>query len=449
MISFGMADLLFDVLNGVFGMFFFIFWETEIKLNIWLVTVAYIIYAIWNSVNDPLVGYLSDKPKKFWKKYGKRYPLVILGGLPAILTLAAIFSPPYLDPISGAWIYFAWILITTCTYEFFFTLISLNHFAQYPEKYREDRARRKVGAIRMALSLVGTVIGYVIPPFFIEYGDPSSYMRMAWIFAFFSLIIFGSTIPGHRESKELKLKYVKDQASEYKLSFWKALKLSLTLKNFMAVVLIFLLDSIIGASLTASIQYVTKYILESSPESSTLILAGFILVALLSLWPWLILSNKLENNRKMLIIGVFLNTIFLLPFMFAQTLIGMTISAIFLGIGGGALRIGRNPVMADAIDEATVKYGQHFEGVLMGVYTFFNRFSLIGQGLIFAIVHQFTGFNPYATHQTELAKFGIRMHTSLIPMILTLIGLIIFILVYNLTPERTKEIKEKLKELNL
>jgi len=134
MISFGMADLLFDVLNGVFGMFFFIFWETEIKLNIWLVTVAYIIYAIWNSVNDPLVGYLSNKPKKFWKKYGKRYPLVVLGGLPAILTLAAIFSPPYLDPISGAWIFFAWILITTCTYEFFFYFNIFKSFCSISRK---------------------------------------------------------------------------------------------------------------------------------------------------------------------------------------------------------------------------------------------------------------------------------------------------------------------------
>jgi len=104
---------------------------------------------------------------------------------------------------------------------FFFTLISLNHFAQYPEKFREDRARRKVGAIRMALSLVGTVIGYVIPPFFIEYGDPSSYMRMVWIFAFFSLIIFGSTIPGHRESKELKLKYIRIKLQRTNFLFGK------------------------------------------------------------------------------------------------------------------------------------------------------------------------------------------------------------------------------------
>lgn len=449
MFSFGMADFLFDIFNGIFGGFYFLFWETEVKLNIWIVVLGYIIYAIWNSINDPLVGYFADRPKRFWKKYGKRFPLIIIGGIPAILTLAAIFSPPYLDPISGVWIYFAWILISTCLFELFFTIISLNHYALYPDKFRLDTDRRKAGGIRMALSLIGTAVGFIIPPLLITYGDRQSYTNMAWIFVGFNMIIFLTLIPGHIESRELKARYVMEQEEKEKISFWKTLKIVISQKNFVVVILVFFMDAIIGASLTASIQYVAKYVLEAEAEMSIYLLAGFILGALGSLWPWLILSQKINNNRKMLIIGVFLNTIFLLPFMFTQSLIGMVICCILLGIGGGALRIGRNPVMADTIDEATVKAGQHIEGALMGVYTFFNKFSLIAQGLIFAFVHEFTGFDPNLTTQTDLANFGIRLHTAFIPMILTLIGFIIFVKVYNLTPEKTQKIKEQLKKLKL
>ena len=85
----------------------------------------------------------------------------------------------------------------------------------------------------------------------------------------------------------------------------------------------------------------------------------------------------------------------------------------------------------------------------MGVYTFFIRFSLIAQGLIFAITHTLTQFDPHLSSQSELAKFGIRMHTALIPMILTLIALLVFVLVHDLKPEKTRVIQEKLKELNL
>jgi glycoside/pentoside/hexuronide:cation symporter, GPH family len=449
MISFGMGDFLFELFNGIFGVFYFIFWEVEVGLNIWLVALGYVIYAIWNSVNDPLVGYFTDQPKKWWSKYGKRFPFIIIAGVPLILSLAAVFSPPNVDPVDGALIYVSWILISTCSYEFFYTVLSLNHFALYPDKFRLEKDRRKVGGIRMALSLIGTSVGFMIPPLLIEYGDRQSYTNMAWIFVLINLILFITIIPGHKESDSLKNRYTSEQKEEHGISFIETLKMVLKSKNFLVVILIFFLDAIIGVSLTASIQYLTRYVLEAEADVSIFILAGFILGALLSLWPWLILSNKIDNNRNMLIIGVFLNTIFLLPFMFAQTLLGFVLCAFLLGIGGGALRIGRNPVMADTIDEATLKSKKHLEGSFMGVYTFFNKFSLIAQGLFFALVHELTGFNPNSEFQTEFAKFGIRVHTALIPMILTLIGLIVFILVYDLKPEKTKFIKEKLKELEL
>lgn len=448
-VSFSMADLLFDVFNGLFSLIFFIYWETEVKLNVWILTLAYSIFVVWNAINDPLIGYFVDRPKRFWNRYGKRFPWIMIAGIPSILTLAAIFTPPYLDPVSGMWIYFTWVLVSTCAYDFFFTILSLNHSALFPDKFRLDTDRRKAGGIRKALTLVGTAVGFIVPPLFINYGDRQSYTNMEWIFVAINLIIFATIIPGHRESKELKERYVKDQEVTKKISFIDTFKIVLSQKNFMVLILVWLMDGIIGASLSASILYITKYLLLAPAASSTLLLAGFLLGALGSLFPWLYYSQKIKNNRKMMIIGVFLNTIFLLPFMFAGDLIGFVICTLLLGIGGGALRIGTFPALSDVIDEATVKSGQHIEGSFMGVYVFFTRFSSIFQGLIFAIVHELTGFNASATIQTDLANFGIKLHTAFIPMILTLIALIIFIKVYDLTPDKTLKIKAKLKELNL
>ncbi|HUW89637.1 MAG TPA: MFS transporter [Candidatus Nanopelagicaceae bacterium] len=449
MLSYGMADLLWLVFNGIFGGLFFIFWEVVVGLDILIITLAYTIFAVWNIINDPIVGYLVDRPRKFWSRLGKRYPWFIIGGIPAILFLAIIFSPPYLDPVDAAWIYFAWVLISLCLYELFYTISQLNHGALFPDKFRSDSNRRKGGFWRMLLGILGTAIGFIVPPLLIKTDNASSFASMAWIFVIVNLVIFVTSIPGHRESKELRDRYVKEQEKRESISFFHALKIVVTHKNFMAVIFVFLMDGIIGASLTASIQYVTKYILEEPESSAILILAPFILAVILSLFPWLLLSQKMKNNRKMLILGVFLNTIGLLPFMFAHTTIGFVIAALILGIGGGALRIGSNPVLADAIDEAVADSGKHIEGSFMGVYTFFIRFSLIAQGWIFAIAHTLTGFDANSATQSDLAKFGILLHTALIPMILTLIALVVFVLVYDLRPEKTKEIKEKLKEMNL
>ena len=449
MISYGVSDLLWQIFNGIFGGFFFLFWEVTVGLDIWIVTLAYTIFAIWNIVNDPIFGYLADRPRKFWSKLGKRYPWYVIAGIPAILFLAAVFSPPKLDPVNAAWIYFAWILISTCLYELFYTITNLNHVALFPDKFRLDKDRRKAGFWRMFLGIIGTAIGFIIPPFLIDQTKQFSFMSMAWIFVIVNLGVLGSSIPGHRESSYLKQRYLKEQEDRESISFFQALKIVVTHKNFMVLILVFLMDGIIGASLTASIQYVTLYILGATPGSAILILAPFIFAVVVSLIPWYFLSQKMKNNRKMLILGVFLNTIGLLPFMFVQTTIGFIVAALVLGIGGGALRVGSNPVLADAIDEAVVDSGRHIEGSFMGVYTFFIRFSLIIQGWIFAITHTLTGFDPLSLSQGELAKFGIRMHTALIPMILTIIALIVFIFVYDLRPNKTKLIQEKLKEQKL
>jgi GPH family glycoside/pentoside/hexuronide:cation symporter len=416
-----MADLLIQTIGIAFGAFFFIFWETEVGLNIWIVTLAYTIYAIWNAINDPLVGYIADRPKKFWSRYGKRFPWIMISAFPAILLIIAIFAPPNIDPVSGEWGLFIWIVFFLCLYELFVSIFSLNHAALFPDRFRLDADRRKVGTIGRALILVGLALGSIIPPLLVTYGDRQSYANMAWVIAGISVILFFTIIPGHIETKEMKDRYISEQDNKEMVSFLEALKIVLSSKNFLALNLVFLMDALIGVSLVASIQYLTKYILLEEAGTSIIFMAAFILGALGSIFFWLLLAQKIKNNRKMLIIGVFLNTIFLLPFMFVH----------------------------GVMDEATVKTGHRIEGAFMGVRTFFLRLALVIQGLIFTITHILTGFDATSDVQTELAQFGILVHTALIPMILTLIALVIFILVYKLTPEKTKEIKEKLKELNL
>jgi GPH family glycoside/pentoside/hexuronide:cation symporter len=448
-LSFGMADLHLEMISGIFSQFLLLYWETEIGLNIWIYTSAYVIFVIWNMLNDPLIGFFADKPRKYWTRFGKRFPLIILGGLPFSLALPFVFNAPYWDVNSfQKWYYFVWLLISISFYDSFYSLISLNHDALYPAKFRLDKNRRNASAVRMVLQIFGTLLG-AGAPLLMEYQNRESYGRMTWLFAGIGLVVFFSYLPGHLESKEMRSGYERVGDTRDSQSFFKVLKIMLKQKNFIAVVLIFFLDSIIGASLVASVHYAVEYGLEMESDYATIVLIGFIGAALIFIPIWLIVAQKWKNNRKMLILGVFLNTIFLLPLALFWDIWSLVAFAAVLGIGGAALRVARHPVMADVIDESIVNSGQHLEGSFMGIYTFFNRFALIAQQIIFAVVHSLTGFDKNATHQTSLALFGIRLHTAIIPMILCLIGLIAFIKLYDLTPERTKRVKEQIIELGL
>ena len=456
MISFSVADLHLAFFSFALGQYLLLFYETEVTLGIWYVTLGYIIYALWNAINDPLIGFITDRPRSYWERWGRRFPLIILSSIPFVFSMAFVFSPPLWDPATQPLFYLIWFVLSTCFFDTFFSILQTSHLAQYPELFRDDIDRRNSGFWMMAMGLVGTALGALVPGIFVSYYNRGSYSVMGWVLGIIGFVFFLMYIYGHREPQILRSHYMKEHEVEQE-SFPSVLRTMLQQKNFRVFLLIFFLDSIIGASLTASISYIVKYDLEMEAFMASIVLAGFILGSLGSMVPWLYYSQRLKNNRKMLIIGVFLNTIFLLPFMFTWDLLTLLIAAFILGIGGGALRIGRNPVMADVVDEAILKSGKRIEGSLMGVYTFFNRLALIAQGLIFAIVHELTQFDPTVdpldpinpTHQSNLALLGIRIHTAFIPMVLCLLGLLVFYKIYDITPDKSDDIKKQLQEAGL
>lgn len=82
MVSYGFNSFSRELLRMTFTAWCFYFYESEIGLNVWLVGLAFVIFAIYNMFNDPLVGYLTNRPFKFTRKWGRRFPWILLGGLP-------------------------------------------------------------------------------------------------------------------------------------------------------------------------------------------------------------------------------------------------------------------------------------------------------------------------------------------------------------------------------
>jgi len=112
MASYGCAKAMNEFFNMAFMAFGFFFYETEIGLNVWYVGLGFVVFAIWNAINDPLVGYLTDRPFKFTRKWGRRFPWIMIGGVLWVFSYILIFIPPNVNPQSGAWILFLWLVVS-------------------------------------------------------------------------------------------------------------------------------------------------------------------------------------------------------------------------------------------------------------------------------------------------------------------------------------------------
>ncbi|MHA1492254.1 MAG: MFS transporter [Promethearchaeota archaeon] len=428
------------------------FYETEILLPIALITLAITIYTAYDMINDPIIGHFCDRNYKFTKRWGKRFPWIILSVIPLSFITILYFIPP--DPAINVWATFYWFLLILILQDTFGSTLSVNYLALTPTKYRSKEERVKVATIARIFVTAGTVLGFILPPMFIEYGDKTSYIPLAIIAAIVLLISMLFSIPGMREEKELIDAYfqIVVKKEPFFKEFKSMIKKTVKQKNFLVYLILSLTLGIHTSLLVSSIPYFARYVAKAGPSFEIIVYIPWILtgVLLLPFFFWLI--NKYGHQQ------VFRKSICLIPFstiplficgFFTDNLLLILLSAAFMGAINGLNNILLVPTVADFFDEAALLNNKRQEGIYNGLLIFFGNLTQIVQIVVFWLVHELTGFIPNVIDQTDLALFGILFIMSIIPMICTFIGVAIFLKYWDLTPEKTEEIKERLVELGL
>lgn len=450
MASYGFAKALVEFINFAFTAFGFYFYESELGLNVLLVGLGYIIFAIYNAINDPLVGYLTNKPFKFTKKWGRRFPWIFIGGTLWVISYILIFIPPNVDPQSGAWILFGWLVLTTCLFDTFASIFFVNFASLFPDKFRSVEERRTATGLQTPIGIVGIVLGAIIPPLFITFGDIQSYIFHAVAIIIIGLILLYLAIPGCREDQITIDRYLATHESKSEReSFFRTMKIALKQRNFVAFIIMYTLFMSFVISFQASVPYVVRFILKMDASAITYLSAGFLIGGIISIPFWIKLAKKTDDNRKVILIGGIFLAIATAPFIFFNNFILLIIAMIILGVGLGGFWVMLTPVFADVIDESVVNTGKREEGVYNGFQQFFGRLAILIQAITFVVVHVLTGFEEGASTQSTEAIWGIHIHFGLIPMIFMLLGMIIFWKWYDLIPEKVKANQNKVKELGL
>ena len=91
MLSYGFAQFSDIIAYQSFTLLIFTFYYTNVGLDVDLITWGFIIWSFWNSFNDPLMGYLSDKTHTKW---GRRRPWIMASIIPLAIMMVLLFTPP-------------------------------------------------------------------------------------------------------------------------------------------------------------------------------------------------------------------------------------------------------------------------------------------------------------------------------------------------------------------
>jgi len=443
MLSYGLAPFLANLTGASYNMLVFYYYEVELGLSIVLVGLSYVIYAIWNMVNDPLTGFLTDKPMRWSKKFGLRTPWIIISGILMVISYYFLFAIPDLGDIkANPWPLFWYMIIITCLYDTFWSIFECHYLGGFGNIFRTEEQRRK-GSLTLALIAIfsSMFIRIVIIAQVIAYGDPSSFVRGALITAIVGVVVLVLLLPGVHENEFVKNRYLKiyEVLEAQKLPYFQLLKITFKQKNYMTFLIAFTLFTIANNLMLASELFYLTEVLGLGIEVMA-ITAVFILMFL---FPSIIICSYLA--KKIGHSTVFNLNLILLVFAYGfmllvTTLVHLIIFYCFIGFTMGGYVSVYFSLTADTNDEVVVAAGRHVEATLMGIRNFFFRIAYITTGVIIAGVHLATGYVPGASTQTELALLGIRIHTGGFPALFCLIAAFIMYKFYDLKGEKREQL---------
>jgi Na+/melibiose symporter-like transporter len=230
--------------------------------------------------------------------------------------------------------------------------------------------------------------------------------------------------------------------------FFRVLKQAMKQRNFQALIILRVAYLTSYNIFVSTISFWIIYVLNLDLTANIIPMMLFILGGPITIPLWLKIGKK-ANAKIMFVLGFLIIIVCAIPMMFIDSLIGTAIVFAILGAGAGCQAVFGLLIFSDTIEEAAIITGTRQEGIYIGINIFFIRTSIALQVFIVGIVLLITGFNPKATIQAPEALLGIRLLMSIIPGSILLTGVILFWILFNITPEKRLATQAKLKELGL
>lgn len=434
-----------DVLSYFsFSFLIFTFYFTIVRINVTLISIGFMIWAVWNAINDPILGSLSDRTHTKW---GRRVPWMMVALIPLSVIMILLYTPPMILGIGDEMINFLYFLIIITVFELFYTMFSINQTSLYPEVFIEKRDRAKANNIKQIFGIIALIFAFVLPGIIIPDFTERQYLSNYWTYGIIICIIvliggliFLKFAPSEREEFKEDYKDMPDLI--------ESVKICVKNDNFRWTAFSLIMIWFVFGMLTTIVPLYGKFVLgiDNSLYIALLLALAFI-SAMIFMNVWRVVVIKI-GPRKTWIYSMTIWIIIIISLMFISDMIWGMIIFFLMGIGLSASMFLRDITWADIIDEDELSTGVRREAAYFGVNALFMRFSTILVFLAINLVFTSTGWAVYAPEKvTPDVIFGLKLLMVIFPVIA--LGIAIFgFYMYPLDGERLKKVKEALEKLH-
>jgi glycoside/pentoside/hexuronide:cation symporter, GPH family len=444
-LAYGAGDLGAGLTSQFLSFFLLIFLIRVAGMNPLVAGSVLAFGKVWDAINDPLVGMLSDRTKTRW---GRRYPWMFLTAIPFGLSYFLIWIVPgFENPSLQFWYY----VVMTTVFQVFFTTTNLPYTALTAEMSNSYDEGTELTSFRLAFSVTGGVAILVIAGIAGQLiaDEAQRYMILGLAGGLISIAsiywcIFGTY--GYTQEKARVLKQSLNALAdpeEISESFFQQFRIAFSNRAFLFVVGIYLFSWLALQITAAVIPFYAAFWIGTDESLVALLVQG---PAIAMMFVCASLSKRI-GKKNLYFLGAGLWILVQTALYFLQPgqtgiLYGLCILASF---GVATAYMVPWSILPDVIDLDELKTGRRREGTFYAFMTLLQKLGLaVGLFLVGAALEA-SGFDKAAELQPDSALQAIRFFMGPVPLVLVICGAALTYF-YPITREAHSEIMLKLSE---
>uniref|UniRef100_A0A8C9W5K3 MFSD2 lysolipid transporter A, lysophospholipid b n=1 Tax=Scleropages formosus TaxID=113540 RepID=A0A8C9W5K3_SCLFO len=447
-LCFAIGGAPYQITGSALGFFLQIYLLDVAQLDPFYASIILFVGRAWDAVTDPTVGFLVSRSP--WTRYGRMLPWIVFSTPLAVLSYFLIWFVP---PIEQGKV--IWYLIFYCLFQTMQTCFHVPYSALTMFLSSDQKERDSATAYRMTVEVLGTLIGTAIqgqivggaiapcisPPG-MNVTEPSltdllnvstshvtldhtknAYMTASGVICGIYILCAIILFSGVKERREL----VRPK-SEPPMSFIQGLRLVMGHGPYAKLVMGFLFTSLAFMLLEGNFALFCSYTLGFRNNFQNILLVIMISATLMiPFWQWFL--TKFGKKT-----AVYIGTTSVIPFMILLVCLESNLIMTFVvtfaaGVSVAAAFLLPWSMLPDVIDDFQLKNpgSRGHEAIFYSFYVFFTKFASGVSLGISTLSLNFAGYVTNGCSQPDAVHLTLRMLVSAAPIVLILLGLIIFI----------------------
>ncbi|MGN0424636.1 MAG: glycoside-pentoside-hexuronide (GPH):cation symporter [Acetatifactor sp.] len=448
-LSYGLGAVGKDMVYMLSASYILYYYQDILGVNALAMGAILFIARIFDAFNDPIMGVLVAKTKTRW---GKFRPWLLVGTLLNAVVLFVMFSAP--PSLNGSGLV-AYAAVTYILWGVTYTMMDIPYWSMVPAFTEGGKEREGLSALARSCAGVGSALISIVTVMAVStlgnlFADrPDEVERVG--FKYFSLLVailfvifITITCIAIKEKSTVDM-----EAASVKDMFQALIRNDQAMTMVIAIVLI---NTALYITSNLVIYFFKYDFSPSSWEGNYTLFntfgGAFQILSMMLLFP---LLRKFMNTMKMFYVCFFM-AFFGYTALFVITFSGMTnitvllVPAFLIMSAMGMLNVIITVFLANTVDYGEWKNNRRDESVIFSMQTFVVKLSSGIAALAASFVLQIFHINKEQAAGAIAAqsRIGLRACMTLLPIVILVVGLIVFRKKYLLTDEKVRQIADQI-----